>query len=286
VANILNIPLPSPRTTVLFFTFNHVLVHKDGHDHVGIFRWKLLNLVVPWWMGIFYGVLPNNYAVAHTKIHHRYHNDLADVHTNWDLDRTKAYSFLLYLPRFALYWTSISPLWYFRVINPDRELFQKLLNGVIYYLSWCFFFYLLADLRFTLVFFVLPLPEAITFFAGISYLWHSFASPENPNDFYVSSVTILNGRQNMWNEDYHVAHHSAPHLHWTQYAEHFQKLKSQFEEHTATIFSDTEEGELFFLIMTKNWDKMATKFVDLSGKMTLEEKKQLIIQRLSHTVAA
>jgi len=194
--------------------------------------------------------------------------------------------FLLYLPRFALYWTSISPLWYFRVINPDRELFQKLLNGVIYYLSWCFFFYLLADLRFTLVFFVLPLPEAITFFAGISYLWHSFASPENPNDFYVSSVTILNGRQNMWNEDYHVAHHSAPHLHWTQYAEHFQKLKSQFEEHTATIFSDTEEGELFFLIMTKNWDKMATKFVDLSGKMTLEEKKQLIIQRLSHTVAA
>lgn len=44
------------------------------------------------------------------KIHHRWHNDVDDVHTNLDLDRTKLSSFFIYVPRFSLYWMGVSPV--------------------------------------------------------------------------------------------------------------------------------------------------------------------------------
>jgi len=40
--------------------------------------------------------------------------------------------------------------------------------------------------------------------------------------------------------------------------------------------------EIFFLAILKKYDVFAEKWVDLSGKMTHEEKKQLVIKRL-HT---
>ena len=91
------------------FAFTHVLLHKEGHSNKGLFKFEPFNSIVHFWIGLFYGAVPYSYPMAHNKIHHAYDNDLDDVHTNLDLDRSKFSSFILYLPRFALYWSGISP---------------------------------------------------------------------------------------------------------------------------------------------------------------------------------
>lgn len=72
------------------FAFLHVLLHKEGHTSGGFFKWQPLNFgVLHFFTGLFYGGVPYSYPIAHNKIHHAYDNDLDDVHTNLDLDRSK-----------------------------------------------------------------------------------------------------------------------------------------------------------------------------------------------------
>ncbi len=93
------------------FAYMYVLVHKEGHSRTGFWKWEPLNFgILNYFAGIFYGDCCNSFPMAHNKIHHAYDNDLDDVHTNLDLDRSRAISFLYYVPRFALYWAGITPL--------------------------------------------------------------------------------------------------------------------------------------------------------------------------------
>jgi len=263
-----------------FFAHAHTIVHKAGHNHKGFFRgpFQCMNCLVEWWICPFYGVVPNNYRVAHNKIHHRWHNDVDDVHTNLDLDRTVPTSFLIYTPRFTLYWTGLSPAALLMKRGEWTMLWQLLGGMAAYYgvaaLIWCW------NPVFCLVYWIYPHMEACVILCAISYLWHAFVEESDPSNQYVNSVTVLEGHDNVWNEDYHVVHHHAPNVHWTDAPAHFEKNKEHYASVTATIFRDTEEGMLLKWLFERNFDMMAEHFVDLNGKLSQEEKKALIIRRL------
>eukprot|EP00050_Salpingoeca_kvevrii_P006064 m.287215 g.287215 ORF g.287215 m.287215 type:complete len:443 (-) comp11730_c0_seq1:335-1663(-) len=264
-----------------FFAHLHVLVHKEGHDHLGM--WKGPLKVLNWWWvqwipGSIYGQVPNSYGVSHNKIHHRWHNDVDDVHTNLDLDRTDFYSFLVYVPRFTLYWMGVTPVLMF-CKRGEYTLALKQFYGMAFFyglvaLAWSW------DWSFSLFYLLFPNCEANLFLAGISYMWHAWVDPDDPTNQYINSVTILDGRDNIWNEDYHVVHHHSPITHWTEMPAHFESHKHLYQKYQATIFRDTEEGEMLYWMFAKKWDTMAEHFVDLSGKMTHQEKKDLIVRRL------
>ncbi|KAL0491684.1 hypothetical protein AKO1_010155 [Acrasis kona] len=267
-----------------FFTYVHVLLHKEGHDHKGFFKgsFSVLNNIVTWWIGPFYGGVPNNYCTAHNKIHHRYDNQIGDVHTNLDLDRSKLLSFFKYVPRFGMYWTGFSPLHFFHSKGDYRLFFSQLL-GVAYFYGIFLCFFLWSPL-FAVGYILYPQVEDVVFFGGISYLWHSFYDPKDPDNQYINSVTVLNGKDNVWNEDYHVVHHTEPRTHWSDYDKHFTNNTDIYRRNKATMFSDTEEGELLFLMLQGNFRRLAELFVDLDNKMTIEEKEELIRYRLSSTI--
>lgn len=267
-----------------YFAHIHTLVHKEGHDHKGLFNsnFRFFNDVCQWWIGPFYGQVPGNYSVAHMKIHHRWHNDVDDVHTNLDLDRTKPLSFLIYVPRFTLYWTGLSPLALF-IKRREWNLVAQIMYGMVTYygVTALLFFW---DPVFCICYWVFPHFEAIILLCAISYLWHAFVEESDPGNQYVNSVTILDGQDNVWNEDYHVVHHHSPSTHWTDAPKHFEQHKHLYAACTATIFQNTEQGMLLKWLFEQNWDQMAAHFVDLNGKLTHEEKKALIIRRLSVVV--
>jgi hypothetical protein len=267
-----------------FFTYNHVLLHKEGHDHRGFFKspFNIFNGLTTWWIGPFYGGVPNSYAMSHNKIHHRYDNDLGDVHTNLDLDRTTVYSFMFYMPRFALYWNGISPLYLF-IKNKEWKFAIGTAIGMLYYATIFVLFFMWSPI-FALTYILYPNIEDVVFFGGISYLWHAFWDPDQPDNHFINSVTILRGKDNVWNEDFHVVHHTSPHTHWSDYPAHYEKNIEEYKKSKATIFADTEEGELLFLMLKGNHRRMAELFVDLEGKMTLDEKEDLIKKRLSSTI--
>lgn len=263
-----------------FFAHIHTLVHKEGHDHRGFWKgsFQLFNEVCQWWIGPFYGIVPTSYSVSHLKIHHRWHNDVDDVHTNLDLDRTKFKSFLVYVPRFTLYWVGITPLALFLKRGERRVALQGLYGVAAYYGVTALL--LIWDPMFCVMYWIFPHLEAIVGLAAISYLWHAFVEESDSGNQYVNSMTILNGHDNIFNEDYHVVHHHHPSTHWTDIPEHFEQHKEKYAACTATIFTDTEQGMLIKWLFENNWDAMASHFVDLNGRLTHEEKKALIYRRL------
>jgi len=267
-----------------FFAYHHVLIHREGHSRGGLFKGKykkIFGRMNQFFFALFYGQVPGTYYASHVKIHHRWHNDVDDAHTNIDLDRSKLWSLTLYLPRFFYFWSGITSLAFFLKRREMRLALEMVYGMTLYYsvltLLLCY------DWKFALGYFVYPFMESMTFLGSIGYLWHAFVDPNDPQNQYVNSVTILNGADNIWNEDYHVVHHFAPHIHWSEVPAYFEKTKHLYAKNKATIFQNTEEGLLLAMLFGGKWDDLARHFVDLEGKMTHEEKKALLLERLSFT---
>ena len=43
--------------------------------------------------------------------------------------------------------------------------------------------------------------------ACIQWCWHGFVDPQDPENPFVGSITLLDGPINVLGEDYHVVHH-------------------------------------------------------------------------------
>ena len=266
-----------------FFAYSHVLVHKDGHDHKGLFKgqWKILDRIVQWVIGPLYGVVPNNYTIAHNKLHHRFTNQIDDPHTNIDLDRSNPLSFVEYFPRFLLYWSGIGPVIYC-IQKSNWKHVYIMLKGMVYYYG-LMFLAISYDWKVAFMYCVYPHLESTMFIGGISYMWHCFVDSDDPTNDYINSLTIIDGHDNIWGEDYHVVHHISS-VHWSEYENKYKQDIDNYKKYQATIFRDTEEGLILFWILTCQINKLADHFVDLNGKLTHEEKKELIMKRLSTTV--
>eukprot|EP01079_Euglenida_sp_SAG-EU17-18_P000900 gene900-395_t len=177
--------------------------------------------------------------------------------------------------------------------------------------SFCFCYYIYPHLEVSFTLHPQSDPDAMTFLGSIAYLWHGFVSPGDPSNQYINSMTIVEGQDNVqpfapvWNEDYHVVHHHFPGVHWSESPRFYQQSLSDYGSAQATIFRDTEQGMLHALshadcvntctgyhglrvktlhapycMTTQKWDQMASKFVDLSGKMDHEAKRELLLARL------
>merc|ERR1719188_1998453 len=115
---------------------------------------------------------------------------------------------------------------------------MKLLYGMVaYYGTMALLFWWSPS--FCLGYWVFPHAEACTLLCAISYLWHAFVEASDPGNQYVNSVTILDGQDNVWNEDYHVIHHYFPNVHWSEAPKHFEATRDSYAAMTATIFRDT-----------------------------------------------
>jgi len=177
----------------------------------------------------------------------------------------------------------ISPLHFF-VKMKEWNLALQMFSGMAYHSALIILSAIYVHPIFSISYWVFPLMEDMIFFGGISYLWHAWVDPDEISNQYVNSVTILKGKDNIWNEDYHVVHHTSPSTHWTNYPKHFEEHRAEYAKCKATIFQDTEEGELLFLMLSGNFDKMADFYVDLDGKLTKQEKLDLIKRRLTYVV--
>ena len=127
---------------------------------------------------------------------------------------------------------------------------------------------------------ILLLGESGTGKSRLAQHIHQTCDPKDVNNPYVDSVTIVGGKDNIFNEDYHVVHHTKPMAHWTEYPDLYKDSIEEYRKYNATIFTDCEEGQMIYWLFSENWDEMAAHMVDLNGKMTHEEKKALCLERL------
>lgn len=227
-------------------------------------------------------MMPAAFAFGHSLNHHRYNNGPLDVVSTADKPRDSLINFIAYLPRWTLYSLNISSIRQF-VAEKNYAVAVKMVLGSLFWWT-CFTLVLMHNATFAIAYMLYPLGENILLLAAINWCWHAFHDDQT-QDEYVESITLLGGSMNILHEDYHLVHHQYPSAHWTTYPDKFKKHWSEYGEHQASMFKNTHAFEMFGLIVSRNYDSMADKFVDLKGEqeghlLTMEQKRDLLKARL------
>jgi len=261
------------------FAYVYAVCHKEGHAAAarnGLFRPPLdrrgpFRFIFNWWVGLYFGVLPSTFAIGHSINHHKYNNGPADVITTSDRPRDDWRCFIAYIPRFGLYASNVSTTWQFCQEGMYKTAFNTIL-GSLYYLVFVGLVARAVSPWFSFAYIVYPFLEQTVLLSGVNWVWHAFLDPDDVENEYVASITILGGTINVLNEDSHVVHHQYPGMHWTTHPRLLTKHHSQYEKARGSVFYGTHTFEMLALILMADYDKMADRFV---GRMPENAEAEL-----------
>jgi len=76
--------------------------------------------------------------------------------------------------------------------------------------------------------FQVPTLETTNYLAAINYTWHTFVDPDDIDNEYVKSITIIDGHYALYGEDFHVEHHLRPGLHFTKSEDTFNARREEY----------------------------------------------------------
>ena len=256
---------------LIFFLGPYVLMlHNICHRKLFKKKYRYLNHYIPWALGIFFGQTPETYFYHHVAMHHPENNQPEDLSSTMKYERDSIVAFLRYLVSF--YFTGVLQLViYFK--NKKRTKYSlRVLTGESFFLLLSVFlcFY---NLKAALSVFILPL--IFIRFAMMAGNWaqHAFIDAAKPADIYGNSITCINSIYNKkcFNDGYHIGHHLRPYLHWTEMPVDFKNNIGTYHKKNAIVFSGLDYFQIWFLLMIKNYKKLATCYVELGEQRSTGE---------------
>jgi fatty acid desaturase len=252
-----------------------LMLHCTSHRPLFNKRFRVLNHVIPWVIGPFFGQTPNTYFAHHMGMHHREENLAADLSSTMRFQRDRLDHWLRYCGRFFVIGLFELELYFFR--RRQWKLFKRVLAGEVCYWS-----------AFVALAFVKPIPTFVVLFVplvGIRALmmmgnWaqHSFIVAATPEDPYGSSITCINTRYNRrcFNDGYHILHHVKPACHWTEHPVEFERALRDYASHDALVFDGIDYFGIWSCLMLRRWSKLADHFVALEGA-PVRTREQVIL---------
>ena len=247
-----------------------LMLHNVCHRKLFKRKYNYLNSYIPWVLGIFFGQTPETYFYHHVAMHHPENNQTEDLSSTMKYQRDSIRSFLIYLGSF--YITGVINLFIYFKNKGRRKYASRILIGESFFilLSILLCFY---NLKAALTVFVLPL--LFIRFAMMAGNWaqHAFIDAQKPSDIYSNSITCINTIYNKkcFNDGYHIGHHLRPYLHWTEMPANFKENINVYKENKAIVFTGLDYFQIWFLLMTKNYRKLALNFVKLDDGQNAED---------------
>mgnify|MGYP006102571951 FL=1 len=255
----------------MYTNFAHVytLSHMEVHRQYQLFTTKnpFMKCVFNMWIGLFHGVVPGTFTHSHVNNHHKYDNDINDVYSTAGYRRDSVWSFCRYIVVWFAYATNFSTFYDMIKQGEYRKVFEVFL-GSCYYVAFILLNMSLFGTKFALVTVVYPLIEGNILLALVNYTWHIFI--EEGND-YVNSLTILNGENFIFSEEYHVVHHYAPGFHHSRYKSVFEKNIEKYD----IVFQHTNLFELGITAILCNYKRLGTMVKDPPDDVEEILKKRL-----------
>ena len=262
--------------------------HMEAHRPQGYFSEKydrFFGRYVEFFLGYFYGDLPELGRTVHVRLHHKENGGPDDNASTNGYDRTRPLHFFWYLSDNI--WTALgfAPYAYFKARGDEKNR-SRMIWGITRYFIY-FGAVFVYDWRIGIVYVLVPLLSMNFIMAITSWVQHAFCDPEHPDDYFACTVTIFD-ELNFMNEGYHLCHHHRSSLHWAELPAYQECIRDKMKESGSLVFRDLDFMELFIeLTLLRRMDVLANKLVPWEP-MKHEQKLALLAKRTKsgRTVAA
>jgi fatty acid desaturase len=253
--------------------------HLEAHRRQGYFSDKydkVLGRYVEFFLGFFYGNVPELDRTVHVRLHHKENSGPDDTTSTICYDRTSKLDFLWYLSDNIWTVVGLTPFLYFQARGEDENR-RRMLWGITLYAAF-FAAVFIYDWRIGLAYVLVPLLVMNFIMAMTAWVQHAFYDEERPEDYFANTVTVYD-EVNFMNEGYHLSHHHRSGLHWTEMPAHHERISNKMRESGSVVFRDLDFMELFLeLTLLRRMDVLADKLVpwepmDHAERLALLEKR-------------
>jgi fatty acid desaturase len=260
---------------VRMFSASHVEAHRR-HGYFSEKYDKVFGRYFEFFLGYLYGNAPELGRTAHVCLHHRENSGPDDTRHNMCYDRTSRIDFLWYLSDNIWTVLGLAPYAYFKARGDEKSCRRMLWGMASYYAYFTAVF--IYDWRIGILFVLVPLLCMNFINAITAWVQHAFCDPDNPEDYFANTVTVVD-EVNFLNEGYHLCHHHRASLHWTEMPVHFERLRDRMKEAGSLVFRDLDFFGLFLeLTLFHRMDVLAEKLVPWEP-MNHEERLALLEKR-------
>jgi fatty acid desaturase len=260
---------------VRMFSASHVEAHRR-HGYFSEKYAKVFGRYFEFFLGYLYGNAPELGRTAHVCLHHRENSGPDDTRHNMGYDRTSRIDFLWYLSDNIWTVLGLAPCAYFKARGDEKNRRRMLWGMARYYAYFAAVF--IYDWRIGTLFVLVPLLCMNFINAITAWVQHAFCDPDNPEDYFANTVTVVD-EVNFLNEGYHLCHHHRASLHWTEMPVHFERIRDRMRDAGALVFRDLDFLGLFLeLTLFHRMDVLAEKLVPWEH-MSHEQKLALLEKR-------
>jgi fatty acid desaturase len=191
-----------------------VAVMAHNHNHVPLWRSRVLNIATDFWLTMFYGFPAFAWIPTHNKNHHLLNNQAGDYTRTYRFSEANNLITLLSYPSISSYfqqkpiadflkvlWRSNRPKFYLAVA-------QYILLGVYYVVA------LLVSWKKALLFIIIPHQVALFSVLIFNYVQHVHADEESDYNHTRNFTGLIN--LFLFNNGWHTIHHENPGMHWSE----------------------------------------------------------------------
>ncbi|KAI9207038.1 fatty acid desaturase [Polychytrium aggregatum] len=238
-------------------------LHVSSHRPLFKPQFQLCNHIIPVVLGPFFGQTWYTYYWHHVKMHHPTDNSPEDLSTTLFYQRDSLIGFLHYFLSFYFGGMFTLSNFFYQRRRTDVAI------GIILGELGVFALYTVGTLLAPSVWsaaFVFYIPFNLVRFGMMqgNFVQHAFLERSDPlGGGRENSITIIASdyNKNCYNDGYHASHHLNAIRHWTEHPREFITKRLEYHQEKAVVFQGTNYAEVWWFLMTKDYQGLAKKWV-------------------------